>query len=154
MRIRPDDAFVVVDIQNDFCPGGNLAVPDGHAVVPFVNGLARAFSTVVLTQDWHPADHASFASNHPGRNPFELIELAYGPQVLWPDHCLIGSPGADFHPDLDVSRAQAVVRKGFRLAIDSYSAFRENDKATSTGLAGYLRERGVNRVFLAGLAFD
>jgi nicotinamidase/pyrazinamidase len=109
---------------------------------------------VVLTQDWHPADHASFASNHAGRSPFETIEMPYGPQVLWPDHCVVGSPGADFHPELEVSRAQMIVRKGFRPAVDSYSAFRENDKVTPTGLAGYLRERGVTRVFIAGLAFD
>jgi nicotinamidase/pyrazinamidase len=146
--------LLVVDVQNDFCPGGSLAVPDGDAVVPLVNALGRRFRHVVLTQDWHPAGHASFASSHPGRNPFETIELAYGPQVLWPDHCVQGSTGAAFHPGLDLPHAEAVIRKGFRQGIDSYSGFIEADRRTRTGLEGYLRERGIARVVIAGLATD
>ena len=146
--------LLVVDVQNDFCPGGSLAVPDGDAVVAVVNALGRRFRHVVLTQDWHPAGHASFASSHPGRRPFETIELAYGPQVLWPDHCVQGSPGAAFHPGLDLPHAEAVIRKGFRQGIDSYSGFIEADRRTRTGLEGYLRERGIARVVIAGLATD
>lgn len=148
------DVLVVIDVQNDFCPGGALAVPDGDAVVPVVNALARRFEHVVLTQDWHPPRHSSFASSHPGRAPFEIVELAYGPQTLWPDHCVQGTPGAALHAGLVVARAQLLIRKGFRPDIDSYSAFYENDRASPTGLAGYLRERGVSRVFLCGLATD
>lgn len=147
-------ALLVVDVQNDFCPGGNLAVPDGDAVVPLVNGLGRHFRHVVLTQDWHPAGHASFASSHPGRKPFGTIELAYGPQVLWPDHCVQGSTGAAFHPGLDLPHAEAVIRKGYRPGIDSYSGFVEADRRTRTGLEGYLRERGIAKVVIAGLATD
>jgi nicotinamidase/pyrazinamidase len=143
-----------VDVQNDFCPGGRLAVPHGDEVVAPINRLAAKFAHVVLTQDWHPAGHLSFASSHPGRQPFESIAVAYGPQVLWPDHCVQGTPGAAFHPTLDIPHAALVIRKGFHPAIDSYSTFYENDRATPTGLAGYLRERGLARVFLAGLAFD
>jgi nicotinamidase/pyrazinamidase len=154
IAMTESDVLLVVDVQNDFCPGGRLAVPGGDEVVPMVNRLAAAFANVVLTQDWHPAGHLSFASSHPGRQPFETIEVAYGPQVLWPDHCVQGSAGAQFHRDLDIPHAALVVRKGFRRAVDSYSAFFENDKTTPTGLAGYLRERGLERVFLAGLAFD
>lgn len=146
--------LLVVDVQNDFCPGGSLAVADGDAVVPVINALARRFRHVVLTQDWHPAGHASFASSHPGRRPFETIELAYGPQVLWPDHCVQGSPGAAFHTGLDLPHAEAVIRKGFRPGIDSYSGLIEADGRTPTGLEGYLRERGIAKVVIAGLATD
>ncbi|WP_434622940.1 bifunctional nicotinamidase/pyrazinamidase [Azospirillum sp. B2RO_4] len=151
---QPADALVLIDIQNDFCPGGALAVADGDAVVPVANRLAQRFGTVVLTQDWHPAGHRSFASAHPGNAAFSAVEFPYGPQVLWPDHCVQGTKGAEFHPDLDTTRAELVLRKGFRVGIDSYSAFYENDRSTATGLAGYLRERGVTRVVLAGLATD
>ena len=156
MPERPgdDSALLVVDVQNDFCPGGALAVSDGDAVVPVINRLARRFAHVVLTQDWHPPGHLSFASQHPGRQPFESVDLDYGPQTLWPDHCIQGSRGAEFHPGLETGRAELVLRKGFRTEIDSYSAFVENDRTTSTGLAGYLRERGLRRIFLAGLATD
>jgi nicotinamidase/pyrazinamidase len=147
-------ALLVVDVQNDFCPGGYLAVPDGDAVVPLVNALGRRFRHVVLTQDWHPAGHASFASSHPGRKSFGTIELAYGPQVLWPDHCVQGSTGAAFHPGLDLPHAEAVIRKGYRPGIDSYSGFVEADRRTRTGLEGYLRERGIAKVVIAGLATD
>jgi nicotinamidase/pyrazinamidase len=148
------DVLLVVDVQNDFCPGGNLAVPDGDAVVPVINRVAGAFAHIVLTQDWHPAGHSSFASSHDGRSPFEVVEMPYGDQVLWPDHCVQESDGAAFHPDLDIPQAELVIRKGYRSAIDSYSAFYENDHATPTGLTGYLREREFARVFLAGLALD
>lgn len=148
------DLLVLVDIQRDFCPGGALAVPDGDAVVPVANRLARRFAHVILTQDWHAPGHRSFASAHPGRAPFETVEMPYGPQVLWPDHCVQGTAGAEFHPGLDVPMAQAVMRKGFRPEIDSYSAFFENDRRTPTGLAGQLRERGVRRCIFAGLALD
>ena len=149
-----DDVLVVVDVQNDFCPGGNLAVPEGDQVVPVINALARRFRNVVLTQDWHPAGHHSFASVHAGRKPYETIEAAYGPQVLWPDHCVQGTPGAELRADLDIPHAALTIRKGFRPHVDSYSAFYENDHKTPTGLAGYLRERGLKRVFAAGLALD
>ena len=148
------DVLIVVDIQNDFCPGGALAVPRGDEVVPLVNRLAARFANVVITQDWHPRGHQSFASSHPGRKPYDTIEVAYGSQVLWPDHCVQGTPGAEFHRDLRITHAGLVIRKGFRRDIDSYSTFYENDRATPTGLVGYLRERGLARVFLAGLAFD
>jgi nicotinamidase/pyrazinamidase len=154
MLIQPDDLLLMVDVQNDFCPGGALAVADGDAVVPVVNRLAERFEHVVLTQDWHPPGHRSFASSHPGSRPFETIAMPYGPQTLWPDHCVQGTPGAAFHPHLKTEKAELVIRKGFRRAIDSYSAFYENDKTTPTGLAGYLRERGLKRIFLAGLATD
>jgi len=147
-------ALVVIDVQNDFCPGGALAVPDGDAVVAGINALMDGFATVVLTQDWHPADHASFASQHPGRAPMETVEMPYGPQVLWPDHCVQGTHGAAFHPALRTDPAQLILRKGFRRAIDSYSAFFENDRTTPTGLEGWLRSRGVTHVTLAGLATD
>ena len=149
-----NDVLLVVDVQNDFCPGGNLPVPDGDAVVPVINALARRFRNVALTQDWHPEGHQSFASSHSGKKPYETIEVAYGPQILWPDHCVQGSPGAEFHDDLDIPHAALVIRKGFRPQIDSYSAFYENDRRTPTGLGGYLRERGLKRVFVAGLALD
>lgn len=147
-------ALVVIDVQNDFCPGGALAVADGHAVVPLVNRVLRRFGTRVYTQDWHPADHRSFAASHPGAAPFSLTEMPYGPQVLWPTHCVQGTPGADFHPALELDAADLILRKGFRPHVDSYSAFYENDRTTPTGLAGYLRERGVDAVWLAGLATD
>jgi nicotinamidase/pyrazinamidase len=149
-----DDVLIAVDVQNDFCPGGALAVPRGDEVIAIVNSLAARFRNVVLTQDWHPRGHSSFASAHPGKNPFETVAASYGPQVLWPDHCVQGTPGAEFHPELRATHAALVLRKGFHSAIDSYSAFYENDRKTPTGLTGYLRERGLTRLFLAGLAFD
>jgi len=154
VRIGDDTALVVVDVQVDFMPGGALAVPDGDAVVPVINALAPRFANVVVTQDWHTPDHVSFASQHPGQQPFGTVALEYGPQVLWPDHCVMGTPGAAFHPGLEVPGAQMIVRKGFRRGIDSYSAFLEADRRTPTGLGGYLAERGVRRVVLAGLATD
>ena len=152
--VGPRDVLLVVDMQNDFCPGGKLAVPAGHEVVPLINRLAAQFEHVILTQDWHPAGHQSFASSHPGRKPFESIEVAYGAQILWPDHCVQATPGADFHGDLRIPHAELVLRKGYHRDIDSYSAFYENDRKTHTGLAGYLRERELRRVFVTGLAFD
>jgi len=151
---RDHGVLVVVDPQNDFCSGGALAVPGGDEVVPRVNRLAREFAHVLVTQDWHPPGHASFASAHPGRQPYETVALDYGPQILWPDHCVQDTPGAAFHPELDLPGAELVIRKGFHPAIDSYSAFRENDRKTPTGLAGYLRERGFDTVTLCGLATD
>lgn len=152
--MRTDTALLVVDVQNDFCPGGALAVTDGDAVVPVANRLMEKFPLTVLTQDWHPADHASFASQHPGRVPYSTIEMPYGIQVLWPDHCVQGSAGADFHKDLTVDRAQLVVRKGFRRKIDSYSAFYENDRRTPTGLDGYFRDLNITHLVMVGLATD
>lgn len=146
--------LLVIDMQNDFCPGGALAVPGGDLIVPAVNRLARRFEHVILTQDWHPAGHASFASTHAGRAPYETVEAPYGRQILWPDHCVQGTAGAAFHGALAIPAAELVLRKGFRPAIDSYSAFRENDRTTPTGLAAYLRERGLTRVVLCGLATD
>ena len=153
LSLSPNDALIVVDVQVDFCAGGALAVPDGDAVVEPINRLAAHFPVVVLTQDWHTPGHASFASTH-DKAPFETVELAYGTQMLWPDHCVMASAGADFHPDLKISGAQVIVRKGFHPEVDSYSAFMEADRMTPTGLAGYLVERGVARVFLVGLATD
>jgi len=153
-KMADGDVLIVVDVQNDFCPGGALAVPRGDDVVPIVNALAARFRRVVLTQDWHPRGHLSFASSHPGKRPFEAIAAPYGAQVLWPDHCVQDTPGAAFHRGLQIPHAGLVIRKGMDRAIDSYSAFYENDRATPTGLVGYLRERGLTRVFLAGLAFD
>ena len=152
--IEEHDFLLVVDIQNDFCTGGALAVPGADDIVPVTNRLMGLFPHVGLTQDWHPADHYSFATAHPGHVPFETIELPYGQQVLWPDHCVQGKTGAEFHEDLNAIRAEFIVRKGFRREIDSYSAFFENDRTTPTGLTGYLRERGFRRLFLAGLATD
>jgi nicotinamidase/pyrazinamidase len=146
--------LIVVDVQNDFCPGGALAVPKGDEVVPLINRLAARFDNVVLTQDWHPRGHASFASSHPGKKPFETIALPYGSQVLWPDHCVQGTPGAALHSSLKTEKAQLVVRKGFHCEIDSYSAFLEADRKTTTGLAGYLKERGLKSLFVCGLATD
>ena len=151
---RPGDVFLVIDVQNDFCPGGALAVPDGDQVVPVINGLMARFDHVLMTQDWHPRGHGSFASSHAGRQPFETVEMPYGAQTLWPDHCVQGTPGAAFHDALDTGRAELIVRKGFDPAIDSYSAFYENDRKTATGLSGYLKTRGFRRVFAAGLATD
>lgn len=148
------DALIVIDVQNDFCPGGALAVAGGDEIIPRINGLMDQFATVVLTQDWHPASHASFAANHPGAAPFSLTQMPYGPQVLWPTHCVQGTAGAAFHAALRTDPAQLVIRKGFRPQIDSYSAFFENDRTTATGLEGYLRSRGVTAVTLVGLATD
>jgi nicotinamidase/pyrazinamidase len=148
------EALVVIDVQNDFCPGGALAVTDGDAILPAVNALIARFDHVALTQDWHPAGHSSFASSHAGKAPFDSVTMPYGEQTLWPEHCIQGTPGAEFHPGLVWTKAELVIRKGYRTAIDSYSAFFENDHATPTGLAGYLRERGIDAVTLCGLATD
>jgi nicotinamidase/pyrazinamidase len=152
--IEAGSVLIIVDVQNDFLPGGALAVPNGEEVIPVINRLSRRFDNVILTQDWHPAGHISFASTHADRKPFEMIELPYGQQVLWPDHCIQGTHGAAFHAGLDVPHAQMVVRKGHRSDVDSYSGFLEADRMTSTGLAGYLRERSLGRCFVAGLATD
>jgi nicotinamidase/pyrazinamidase len=154
IRLDPESALIVVDVQNGFVTGGNLAVPQGEAVVPVINRIAPAFVNVVLTQDWHPAGHASFASSHAGKRPFDTIELAYGTQVLWPDHCIQGTFDAALHADLDVPHAQLIVRKGFHPGVDSYSAFQEADRSTPTGLDGYLKQRGITRLFVTGLATD
>lgn len=154
ITINERDVLLVVDIQNDFCPGGNLAVPHGDEVVPLINRLATRYAHVILTQDWHPPGHLSFASSHEGKKPYDLIQVSYGPQELWPDHCVQATPGAEFRRDLQIPHAALVLRKGYHREIDSYSAFYENDRKTRTGLAGYLRERGFTRVFLVGLAFD
>ncbi len=154
MQITAQDVLLVVDIQNDFCPGGALAVADGDAVIAPIHRIASRFEHILLTQDWHPAHHSSFAAHHPGKQPFDSVPLYYGEQTLWPIHCVQGSRGAEFHPALHLPQAELILRKGFRPQIDSYSAFFENDRATPTGLAGYLRERGLTRIFLAGLAYD
>lgn len=150
----PNEALIVVDMQNDFCEGGALAVPGAGAVVPMVNRLIARYDNVVLTQDWHPAGHASFASSWSDGQPFSTVKFPYGPQILWPDHCVQGTPGAAFHPELEVTKAQVIVRKGHHKGIDSYSAFRENDKMTRTGLDGYLKARGLSRLIFCGLALD
>ena len=147
-------ALIVIDMQNDFCPGGALAVAGGDEIVPEINARMAQAGAVILTQDWHPAGHSSFASQHAGRAPLEMIDMPYGPQVLWPDHCVQGTQGAAFHPDLDTNRADLIIRKGFRRAIDSYSAFFENDQTTPTGLEGYLRSRGLTQLDFVGLATD
>ncbi|CAO4173870.1 bifunctional nicotinamidase/pyrazinamidase [Methylorubrum populi] len=154
MKLTSTDALLVVDVQNDFLPGGTLAVPEGEAVIAPVNRLAAHLPHLILTQDWHPPGHASFASSHPGKHPFDTVTMPYGAQVLWPDHCVQGTAGADLAPGLRVQRAQMVIRKGYHRHIDSYSAFLEADRRTRTGLAGYLAERGLTRLFLAGLATD
>lgn len=154
MSATDSEALVVIDVQNDFCSGGALAVPGGEEVVPVINRLAAEFRHVVLTQDWHPAGHFSFASSHPGKDPFGSVEAVYGSQTLWPDHCIQATAGAAFHADLDIPHAGLVVRKGMNPALDSYSAFYENDHRTPTGLAGYLRDRGISRLVMAGLATD
>jgi nicotinamidase/pyrazinamidase len=151
---RSEDLLLIIDVQNDFCLGGALAVNEGDAVVPIINRLSQRFDHTALTQDWHPSGHSSFATSHPGSAPFETVAMSYGQQTLWPDHCVQGTAGAAFHPELSTERAELVIRKGFRPEIDSYSAFYENDRRTPTGLAGYLRERGLKRIFLAGLATD
>ncbi len=154
--IKPgeDDVLAVIDVQNCFVPGGTLPVPDGDKIIPIINRLAPAFRHVVLTQDWHTPGHVSFASSHPGKKPFDAVPLAYGNQVLWPDHCIQGTPDADLHKDLRIPHAALIVRKGYRPQVDSYSAFLEADRKTMTGLTGYLRERGLKRVFFVGLATD
>ncbi|MFW6749752.1 bifunctional nicotinamidase/pyrazinamidase [Pseudomonas glycinae] len=154
MPISPRTALLVIDVQNDFIPGGQLAVPEGDLIVPLINRLAGQFTQVVIAQDWHPAGHASFASSHPGRQPYDLIQLPYGEQTLWPDHCIQGSRGAEFHSGLDLPHAQLIIRKGCNPDIDSYSAFLEADRVTTTGLAGYLKERGIDTVYMVGLALD
>ena len=154
LDIQDSDCLLIIDVQNDFCAGGSLAVPDAETILPVINQLAAQFCTVVQTQDWHPAGHSSFASSHAGKRPFDTISLAYGEQTLWPDHCIQGSNGSGFHPDLQTDCSQLIIRKGFRSAIDSYSAFYENDHTTATGLSGYLRERAVKRVVCVGLALD
>lgn len=153
--MRPNcEALIVIDVQNDFCPGGALAVPGGDQVIGQINAMMDEYTCVVLTQDWHPADHASFADNHPGAAPYDTIEMGYGTQVLWPRHCVQGSQGAAFHPDLRTDPAQLIIRKGFRSEVDSYSAFFENDKTTPTGLEGFLRSRGIRTLTMVGLAED
>jgi nicotinamidase/pyrazinamidase len=154
LQITPQDVLLVIDLQSDFCPGGALAVADGDAVLDPIHRLAPKFGHIVLTQDWHTPGHSSFASAHAGKKPFEQIKMGYGMQTLWPDHCIQGSKGAEIHPSLRLPQAELILRKGFRPHIDSYSAFFENDRTTATGLAGYLRERNLIRVFLAGLAYD
>ncbi len=154
MKISASDALVVVDVQNDFCTGGALAVPGGETVIPKINRIAENFGNIVLTQDWHPRDHVSFASQHPAKKPYDTITLPYGEQVLWPGHCVQGTAGAAFHDALSITHAGLIIRKGMHREINSYSALYENDRATPTGLIGYLRERGLKRIFLAGLAFD
>jgi len=153
-EITPQDVLLVIDVQNDFCPGGALAVSGGDEVIAPIHQIAPHFQHTVLTQDWHPANHTSFASSHPGKQPYETIEMPYGPQTLWPNHCVQGTHGAEFHPAISLPRTELILRKGFRPQIDSYSAFFENDRSTPTGLAGYLRELGLTRVFLCGLAYD
>lgn len=149
-----NETLIVIDVQNDFCPGGTLAVPDGDGIVPGVNAMMAEYPVVVLTQDWHPANHSSFASQHPGSQLFEITDMPYGSQVLWPDHCIQGTYGAEFHSGLEAARADLIIRKGFNPGIDSYSAFFENDRSTPTGLEGYLRTRGIDSLILVGLATD
>jgi len=154
MQISPRTALLVIDVQNDFTPGGQLAVPEGDQIVPLINRLGGLFKQVVIAQDWHPTGHASFASSHPGRKPYDVIQLPYGEQTLWPQHCVQGTTGAEFHPKLDLPHAQLIIRKGCNPDIDSYSAFLEADRRTTTGLAGYLKERGIDTVYMVGLALD
>jgi nicotinamidase/pyrazinamidase len=152
--MKQDHALIIVDVQNDFCPGGALAVTGGHGILPLVNQRAEQFDHVIMTQDWHPADHSSFVSQHKGTVPFTQIEMPYGPQTVWPDHCVMGTNGAAFHPNLHVKKTELIIRKGFRKSVDSYSAFFENDHTTPTGLGGYLKERGFRKITCVGLAFD
>ena len=154
MPISSRAALLVIDVQNDFIPGGQLPVPEGDHIVPLINRLARQFKKVVIAQDWHPAGHASFASSHPGHQPYDVIELPYGEQTLWPEHCVQATPGAELHPELDLPHAQLIIRKGCHPDIDSYSAFLEADRRTTTGLSGYLKERGIDTVYMVGLALD
>jgi nicotinamidase/pyrazinamidase len=153
MQLQPTDALLVIDVQNDFCPGGALAVTDGDAIIPTINALAQKFDHIILTQDWHPTQHISFATTH-AKQPYETIGVPHGHQTLWPDHSIQHTEGAAFHPALSIPHAELILRKGFRRHIDSYSAFLENDHRTPTGLAGYLRERNLHRLFLCGLAYD
>lgn len=148
------NALLIIDVQNDFCPGGSLAVPKGDSVIPVINSLIPKFDAVIQTQDWHTAGHHSFASSHDGKNPYDTVELEYGTQVLWPDHCVQGTKGAEFHKDLNTTKTEVIIRKGFRKEIDSYSTFFENDQKTRTGLTGYLRERGITDLYATGLATD
>jgi len=148
------NALLIIDVQNDFCPGGSLAVPQGDSVIPVINSLIPKFDAVIQTQDWHTAGHHSFASSHDGKNPYDTVELEYGTQVLWPDHCVQGTQGAEFHKDLNTTKTEVIIRKGFRKEIDSYSTFFENDQKTRTGLTGYLRERGITDLYATGLATD
>ncbi|WP_202368104.1 bifunctional nicotinamidase/pyrazinamidase [Pseudomonas sp. MWU318] len=154
MQISPRSALLVIDVQNDFTPGGQLAVSEGDLIVPLINRLSGLFKQVIIAQDWHPTGHASFASSHPGRKPYDVIQLPYGEQTLWPDHCVQGTAGAEFHPKLHLPHAQLIIRKGCNPDIDSYSAFLEADRRTTTGLAGYLKERGIDTVYMVGLALD
>jgi nicotinamidase/pyrazinamidase len=154
MRIAPQDVFIVTDVQNDFCPGGQLAVAGGDSVIEPIHRIAPLFNHIVLTQDWHTPGHSSFASSHPGKQPFDEVQMDYGEQTLWPDHCVQGTRGAEFHPALHLPQAELILRKGFHPQVDSYSAFFENDRTTPTGLASYLRERGLTRIFFSGLAYD
>lgn len=154
MPISSRTALLVIDVQNDFIPGGQLPVPEGDHIVPLINRLARQFKQVVIAQDWHPIGHASFASSHPGHQPYDVIQLPYGEQTLWPEHCVQATPGAEFHPELDLPHAQLIIRKGCNPDIDSYSAFLEADRRTTTGLSGYLKERGIDTVYMVGLALD
>lgn len=154
MQISPRSALLVIDVQNDFTPGGQLAVPEGDLIVPLINRLSGLFKQVIIAQDWHPSGHASFASSHPGRKPYDVIQLPYGEQVLWPDHCVQGTTGAGFHSELKLPHAQLIIRKGCNPDIDSYSAFLEADRRTTTGLAGYLKERDIDTVYMVGLALD
>ena len=154
ININNDDALIIIDVQNDFCPNGALAVPNGSNIIAAINKTMSIFNHIILSQDWHPNNHKSFASNHEGQNPFETIKMPYGKQILWPDHCVAGSNGAQFHPDLHINQAQTIIRKGYNPEIDSYSTFFENDKITPTGLAGYLKENNIKRIFLTGLAFE
>lgn len=154
MPISSRAALLVIDVQNDFIPGGQLPVPEGDQIVPLINRLARQFKQVVIAQDWHPTGHASFASSHPGHQPYDVIQLPYGEQTLWPEHCVQATPGAEFHPELDLPHAQLIIRKGCNPDIDSYSAFLEADRRTTTGLSGYLKERGIDTVYMVGLALD
>jgi len=146
--------LLIIDVQNDFCPGGALAVPGGDTIIPVINSLIPGFDAVIQTQDWHPEGHHSFASSHEGKDPYDTVEMDYGDQVLWPDHCVQGTRGAEFHPDLNTTKTEVIIRKGFRKEIDSYSTFYENDQKTPTGLTGYLRERGISEIYVAGLATD
>jgi nicotinamidase/pyrazinamidase len=148
------NTLLIIDVQNDFCPGGALEVPDGDTIIPVINSLISSFDAVIQTQDWHPEGHHSFASSHDGKDPFDTIEMDYGDQVLWPDHCVQGSSGAEFHPDLNTTKTEVIIRKGFRKEIDSYSTFYENDQKTPTGLTGYLKEREISELYVAGLATD
>jgi nicotinamidase/pyrazinamidase len=148
------NALLIIDIQNDFCPDGALAVKSGDSIIPIINNLAARFEHIILTQDWHPYGHSSFASVHPNKHPYDIIQMDYGSQVLWPDHCVQGSKGAAFHPDLNTTHAQLIIRKGFRKSIDSYSAFFENDHRTATGLTGYLKNSGIDTLYLTGIATD